>query len=211
MCSPCSVSDYWSRPRPKIKCKRCKCRWCSCCRAFSFPDSSSRAKQCRGFSRRSAHFCLRLISSHSRAPSFSAARTCSNTGRSCLFSLSCRSCSSPSARSSSAKRSAELWRQRVGCNKGSVVRVFEHRFELLAQFLWIFVTVRRGRVLHRGVEHFFFGARNSQSATLIAWIIPTIDRFTFCHTNLLSFSSVPPNPSTPDRCARLVLRRCKLS
>jgi len=41
-----------------------------------------------------------------------------------------------------------------------VVRVFEHRFELLAQFFWIFVTVRRDGVLHRGVEHFLFGAGN---------------------------------------------------
>src|SRR5256886_13142388 len=81
-----------------------------------------------------------------------------------------------------------------------VVRVFEHRFELLAQFFWIFVTVRGDRVLHRGVEHFLFGARYFQRATFLARIIPAIDRFPLWHNNLLSFSSVPPNLSAPDRC-----------
>src|SRR5437899_3199633 len=85
-----------------------------------------------------------------------------------------------------------------------VVRVFEHRFEMLAQLFWVVVTVRRDGVLHCGVEHFRFGARNLQSAALLARIIPAIDRFTLCHNNLLSFSSVPPNLSAPDRCARLV-------
>src|SRR5437870_6951525 len=53
--------------------------------------------------------CPRPISFHSRAPSFSAARIFSNTGRIYSSSSSCRSCSSRSARSRSAKRSAEMW------------------------------------------------------------------------------------------------------
>src|SRR5260370_8488468 len=78
-----------------------------------------------------------------------------------------------------------------------VVRVFEHRFEMLAQLFWVVVTVRRDGVLHCGVEHFRFGARNLQSAALLARIIPPIDRFPLCNNIPLSFSSLPPHPSLP--------------
>ena len=70
----------------QIRCRRFKCRWCSCCRAFSFPDSFSRVKPCRGFFTRSVRSFPPRISSRSCARSFCAAQIFWNTGRTFSFS-----------------------------------------------------------------------------------------------------------------------------
>ena len=56
-----------------------------------------------------------------------------------------------------------------------VTLVFEHRFELLAQFGRVFVPMRGNRMLHRRLEHFIVGARNFERAILLTRVIPAID------------------------------------
>ena len=45
-----SASACSLRPKRKTRCRPCRCRWPSSCRAFSFPALFSRAKRCRRFS-----------------------------------------------------------------------------------------------------------------------------------------------------------------
>src|SRR5258707_7092743 len=65
--------------------------------------------------------------------------------------------------------------------------VFEHRFDLLAQFRCILVAVRRDRMLYRCIEHFPFCTRNFQRAIFLTRMISAIDRFSIRHVNLLLF------------------------
>src|SRR4030095_5499403 len=112
----CLVSDYSWGPRPKTKCRRSRCRWCFCCRAFSFPVSFFPEKPCRGFFTRSARCFPPPISSRSCARSFCAAQTCSNTGRIFSFSSSCPTCCSFCVRCSSGRKLHS-----VGCDSGDLV------------------------------------------------------------------------------------------
>src|SRR2546421_9346841 len=65
----------------KTRCKRCKCRWCFCCRAFSFPVSFFHVKRCRGFFMRSAHSFPRPILSRSCVPSYDGTHERDKIGR----------------------------------------------------------------------------------------------------------------------------------
>lgn len=65
----------------------------------------------------------------------------------------------------------------------SVVSVFQHGLQLVAQFQRTFVAVCRDRVLHGGFKHFLFGAGDLERAILLTRVISTINRFSLCHTN----------------------------
>jgi len=69
------------------------------------------------------------------------------------------------------------------------VFVLEHLLDLLAQFRRVLVPVNESGMLHRGVEHFLFGAGNLERAILFARVIPAIDGFSLCGHWRPEFSS----------------------
>src|SRR5438128_1865602 len=100
-------------------------------------------------------------------------------------------------------RAEELWkRDKIEETLVSFLRTdpvhayFQRGLDLLAQFRCVLVPVRRGRMLHCGVEDFLLRSRNFQRTVFFARIISAIDRFSlWCHYDLqfLIFSCYPCN------------------
>src|SRR5438034_4584920 len=84
------------------------------------------------------------------------------------------------------EKAGVLNRSQIGSRRGTLIGLnFEHRFNLLAQFRRLFVSMRGDRMLHRCVKDFLFGTGNFERAILLTRIISAIDRFSLsCHCDL---------------------------